>query len=128
MNLSKHVIKHMARVEVLSDIPGRLRLRVVNYDKIPSKFVDYSGYAKEALCMFKYIEDVSFNTTIGTIVVLYDNRFVNRQTVLRWLDTIIDTAIEHMDEFVSYEEEQFAEAKEKAMELLKAKLEEMMVK
>jgi len=85
------------KFEVVSDIPGRLRIKVNNYKKIPKDAVNFQSQAMEAVKRLDGVKTVKFNFVIGTVLIEYDTDKVDSKTVVNWLNTIKKLALDNMN-------------------------------
>lgn len=96
-NFKLALLNMFFKFEVLSDIPGRMRIKVNNYKKIPDEAKKYQAYAIEAIKKLDGINDVKFNFVIGTILIEYDIKKLNSRDIIQWLNSIKKLISENMD-------------------------------
>ena len=70
------LIRHYLKPTVTSDLPGRLRLSFKGYQMLPG------------------VRGAQVNPRIGTALVTYDANMTNREEILRWIATAVDTGLE----------------------------------
>ena len=90
MNL---LLRHYLRVEVESDLPGRLRVCYPAYPKFPPEVKDYLHYVKEALMMPKGVTEVRLNERIGSILICYDPAKMSGERLLNWVRILTETGL-----------------------------------
>ncbi|WP_101772473.1 HMA2 domain-containing protein [Peptostreptococcus faecalis] len=100
------------KFEVLSDLPGRLRLKVNNYKKLPKEAANYQQYAIEAIERLDGIEDVKFNFVIGTVLITYDNKKTSSQKIINWIKSIKNLVVTNVAVINSLTGKSEEEAKE----------------
>lgn len=94
-NFKASFLNFLFKFEVVSDLPGRLRLKVNNYKKIPKESVQYQQYGIEAIKKLEGINSVKFNFVIGTILIEYDNKKIDSKKIISWLNLIKKLAVEN---------------------------------
>lgn len=100
------------KFEVISDLPGRVRLRVNNYKKIPQEALKYESYAVEAIKKLDGVEEVTFNPVIGTILIEYNKYKLTSKEIVNWLNAVKKLVAENMDVISSLEGKSEKEAKD----------------
>ena len=96
-NFKASILSMLFKFEVVSDIPGRLRIKVSNYKKIPTDAVNFQSQAMEAVKRLDGVKTVKFNFVIGTVLIEYDTDKVDSKTVVNWLNTIKKLALDNMN-------------------------------
>ena len=96
-NFKASILSMLFKFEVVSDIPGRLRIKVNNYKKIPKDAVNFQSQAMEAVKRLDGVKIVKFNFVIGTVLIEYDTDKVDSKTVVNWLNTIKKLALDNMN-------------------------------
>ena len=96
-NFKASILSMLFKFEVVSDIPGRLRIKVNNYKKIPKDAVNFQSQAMEAVKRLDGVKTVKFNFVIGTVLIEYDTDKVDSKTVVNWLNTIKKLALDNMN-------------------------------
>jgi len=100
------------KFDILSDLPGRLRLKVHNYKKIPKETIQYQQYGIEAIKKLDGIKNVKFNFVIGTILIEYDNNKLDSRMIVSWLNAIKKLAMDNEKLINTLESKTEEEAKE----------------
>ncbi len=85
------------KFEILSDLPGRLRLKVNNYKKIPQKAADYQNYGIKVIEKLEGVKSVKFNFVIGTILIEYDKEKLTSKEIVDYLNGIRNLVSKNMD-------------------------------
>ena len=96
-NFKASILSMLFKFEVVSDIPGRLRIKVNNYKKIPKDAVNFQSQAMEAVKRLDGVKTVKFNFVIGTVLIEYVTDKVDSKTVVNWLNTIKKLALDNMN-------------------------------
>ncbi|MBC2576208.1 HMA2 domain-containing protein [Peptostreptococcus canis] len=89
------LINMLFRFEILSDLPGRLRLKVNNHKKIPPEAIQYQDYGIEAIKKLDGINNIKINNIIGTILIEYDKRKLNSKMIVSWLNAVKKLALDN---------------------------------
>ena len=94
-NFKASILNLLFKFEVVSDIPGRLRIKVNNFKKLPKEAVNFQSQAVEAVKRLDGVESVKFNFVIGTVLIEYDK--IDSKAIVSWLNTIKKLALDNMD-------------------------------
>ncbi len=96
-NFKASILNLLFKFEVVSDLPGRLRIKVNNFKKLPKEAVNFQSQAMEAVKRLDGVENVKFNFVIGTVLIEYDTDKVDSKAIVSWLNTIKKLALDNMD-------------------------------
>ncbi|MDY2795423.1 HMA2 domain-containing protein [Peptostreptococcus porci] len=118
LNIKASFLKLLFKFEVVSDLPGRLRLKVNNYKRLPKESVEYQSYGIEAIKKLDGIKNVNFNFVIGTILIEYDKYKVDSKTIINWLELIKKLAVENERLINDLSEKSEEEAREIVFKIL----------
>lgn len=95
-NFKASILNLLFKFEVVSDLPGRLRIKVNNFKKLPKEAVNFQSQAMEAVKRLDGVENVKFNFVIGTVLLEYDTDKVDSKAIVSWLNTIKKLALDNM--------------------------------
>ena len=95
-NFKASILNLLFKFEVVSDLPGRLRIKVNNFKKLPKEAVNFQSQAMEAVKRLGGVENVKFNFVIGTVLIEYDTDKVDSKAIVSWLNTIKKLALDNM--------------------------------
>lgn len=95
-NFKASILNLLFKFEVVSDIPGRLRIKVNNFKKLPKEAVNFQNQAVEAVKRLDGVESVKFNFVIGTVLIEYDKDKIDSKAIVSWLNTIKKLALDNM--------------------------------
>ena len=95
-NFKASILNLLFKFEVVSDIPGRLRIKVNNFKKLPKEAVNFQNQAVEAVKRLDGVESVKFNFVIGTVLIEYDTDKIDSKAIVSWLNTIKKLALDNM--------------------------------
>ena len=95
-NFKASIRNLLFKFEVVSDIPGRLRIKVNNFKKLPKEAVNFQSQAVEAVKRLDGVESVKFNFVIGTVLIEYDKDKIDSKAIVSWLNTIKKLALDNM--------------------------------
>lgn len=122
-NLKSKLINTFFKFEVLSNIPGRMRIKVNHFKKIPKESFEYQIDAIRAIKKLEGIEDVSLNSTIGTILIEYDTEKLGSEEIISWLNFIKKLLLENIELLNSLEGKSDEYIKNKLFEVLDSEME-----
>lgn len=120
LNFKVALLNFLFKFEVVSDLPGRMRLKVKNFKKIPKEAVEYQKYGVQAIKKLKGVRNVTFNFVIGTILIEYDNDILDSKKIVHWLNIIKNLLVQNIDLINSLE----GKSEEEASRILFAVLDE----
>ena len=95
-NFKASILNLLFKFEVVSDIPGRLRIKVNNFKKLPNEAVNFQSQAVKAVKRLDGVESVKFNFVIGTVLIEYDKDKIDSKAIVSWLNTIKKLALDNM--------------------------------
>lgn len=95
-NFKASILNLLFKFEVVSDIPGRLRIKVNNFKKLPKEAVNFQSQAVKAVKRLDGVESVKFNFVIGTVLIEYDKDKIDSKAIVSWLNTIKKLALDNM--------------------------------
>ena len=96
MSLKKQLIKNYIKMQLLSNMPGELHIRMANLSNLSKDYVEFAQYVYDAIKLLNGINDIQVNFTTGEVVILY-SQVLRPEQIIRWINIIIDTAIDYMD-------------------------------
>lgn len=94
MSINNCVIRSLVKYKVVHSTPGRLRLKVKHVSKIPAQAKLYDKYVVDGVKIIGGIKNIEFNYITGSILIEYDTTQVYEEKILKWIDKVIDVAIE----------------------------------
>lgn len=95
-NFKASILNLLFKFEVVSDLPGRLRIKVNNFKKLPKEAANFQSQAMEAVKRLDGVKNVKFNFVIGTVLIEYDTDKVDSKAIVSWLNTIKKLALDNM--------------------------------
>ena len=84
------------KMQLLSNMPGELHIRMANLSNLSKDYVEFAPYVYDAIKLLNGINDIQVNFTTGEVVILY-SQVLRPEQIIRWINIIIDTAIDYMD-------------------------------
>lgn len=96
-NFKLALLNMFFKFNVVSDLPGRMRIKVNNYKKLPQDAQKYQNYAVEAIKRLDGITNVSFNFVIGTILIEYDTDKISSKEIVDWINHIKELIGKNID-------------------------------
>lgn len=96
MSLKKQLIKNYIKMQLLSNLPGELHIKIANLSNLSKEYIEFAPYVYEAIKLLNGIHDVQVNFDSGEIIILYAQS-LQPQQVMRWINIVVDTAIDYMD-------------------------------
>jgi copper chaperone CopZ len=97
MSIKDYIIKQMLKTDIVSDLPGRLRLKLSHHKNIPGEAFDYVQHVIEAISMLDGVQSVKFNTAIGTALITYESEQLSSQKILGWIEDVTKTGLENTE-------------------------------
>lgn len=96
MSLKKQLIKNYLKMQLISSMPGELRIKVNNLPKLSEEYLEFAPYVYEFIKLKDGIQDVQTNFETGEVSIIY-NSTLQPQEVIMWINTVMDVAIDQMD-------------------------------
>lgn len=86
---------HFKKIKVMHSLPGRLRIKVPDLNKVDKDFRIYDEYMTKAIKLLPGIEDVSYNYISSNVLLCYDAKTICEKKILDWIETIWQTGIKN---------------------------------
>ena len=102
LKITKQVLKKLVKFKVTRSIPGRIRLKASAPSAMYKEVELYNEYLERAIRLLPGIEEVEFNYTIGTALIIYDVEKTYEARVLKWVNKIIDIGLDNSDMITEY--------------------------
>ena len=96
MSLKKQLIKNYIKMQLLSNMPGELHIKIGNLPNLNKEYMEFVPYVYDALKLLEGVNDVQANFETGEVIILY-SQVLKPEQIIRWINILIDTAIDHMD-------------------------------
>ena len=96
MSLKKQLIKNYIKMQLISSQPGELHIKIANLSNLSKEYIEFAPYVYEAIKLLDGINDVQVHFASGEVIILYAQT-LQPQQVMRWINIVIDTAIDYMD-------------------------------
>ncbi len=94
MGLIGNIAKSYYKVEVVSDLPGRLRLKIRNFNKIPSDMVEkFFPAVNRVVSAMKGVLSAEANKRTGSLLITYDKKKTSCAKISSSIDKMIDVGI-----------------------------------
>lgn len=87
-NIKAAMFNLFFKFDVVSDLPGRIRLKVLHYKKLPQDAQRYQQYGMQVIKKLDGVEKVTFNFVTGTVLIEYDKYKLTSSEILEYLDLI----------------------------------------
>ncbi len=94
MSIKQAIAKSLFKIEVSSDLPGRLRLKIRNFKRIPGDLVrDYLPTVTKVLKMLKGVTSAELNDVTGSILISYEKDATTSEKIRTSIDKMIDVGM-----------------------------------
>ncbi len=107
--LKELLIKHLVKVQILDNIPGRLRIHIPAAKKIPKEWHLDAAYLS-FVQRIPGIQQVEFSYTTATAVILYDPSQTSPETIIAVFNDILRIAAAHWQDLKHFKPHQKDEA------------------
>ena len=87
-NIKTAMFNLFFKFDLVSDLPGRMRLKVAHYKKLPKETQQYQQYGIQVIKRLDGIDKVTFNFVTGTVLIEYDKYKLTSSEILAYLDLI----------------------------------------
>ena len=102
LKITKQVLKKLVKFKVTRSMPGRIRLKATGPSNMYNEVELYNDYIKRAIMLLPGIEEVEFNYTIGTALIIYDVEKTYESRIIKWVNKIIDIGLDNSDMITEY--------------------------
>lgn len=102
--LKKQFIKSMIKLTVIENTPGLLKIHIAKVSELDKVYKMYDKYILEAVNLLTGVEAVSIDYEKSILVIQYEDKTVKPLRVYHWIQTILDTTIDHLDFIKKYGE------------------------
>ena len=121
MSLKKQLIKNYLKLQVITNNPGKLHIRIGNLSKVDEQYKAFQDKVIELIKLLDGIQAIIPVYQTGDITILYDATKLTGKQVLKWSDVIVDTAIEKMNFISTYWEKDLDYVMQEMTKLLEEK-------
>jgi len=123
--LKKQWIKSVIKLTVIGNKPGVLKMHVAKLSELDKKFKVYDKYMIEGLKLLNGVLDIRIYYQENIIAVIYNEKIVAAQKIYKWMQVILDVALDNL-EFIEQHDETKAETIIKKLgEVLKYKVQSL---
>ncbi len=97
--LTNLMLKSMFKISIKAQSPGRLRLKINNYQLLPKEeTVFFLPSVLKTLKSLKGLISIEANPAIGTVLIIYQDDALNPQQIIHYIDELFDQVIEYLPE------------------------------
>ncbi len=95
--LNDILLKSMFKINIKSQSPGRLRLKISNYQLLPKEETAFFlPTVLKTLKALKGIISIEANPAIGTILIVYQADTLNPQQIIGHIEHLFDQVIKYL--------------------------------
>lgn len=102
--LKKQLVKSFINLRVVSNVPGEIVIQSNAIAKIGEEFQGYDKQAKSLAFLLEGIEEVDVDYKTNKVKIKYDTNKLTPKKVLRWVEIMIDVAIDYLEVIQQYGE------------------------
>ncbi|WP_070000677.1 hypothetical protein [Cellulosilyticum sp. I15G10I2] len=95
--LKKQFIKSFIKLTIVENKPGVLKIHIAKLSELDKKYKVYDRYITEAFKLLKGIQSTYIDYMHSTIIINYSEESVTSQKIMRWIQIILDVAIDNLD-------------------------------
>lgn len=100
MSLKKQLIKNYLKMQLISNEPGRMKIRIGNLPKLDEKYETFESSVIELLKILPGITNIETAFGTGDMTINYNQALLTPKQVMRWINVVVDVAIDNMN-FIS---------------------------
>ncbi len=120
----KIFISQMLKIKIEKRMKGEIVFRINSLKKADDEYGKYEKFLHQALNKLKGIKKVNVDTKEGLVDVIYDEKVLSEELLLRWVDILKEVGIENYD----FIESTWEENEELVVKTLEKRLDEEMKK
>lgn len=94
--LQKQFIKNYIHLSVAQNLPGRLTLTLNNLSKLDETYKQFDKYIIKWINRLEGVESTVVDYEGNSLIIHYDVKSVTAQKIFKWVNIILDTAIDNM--------------------------------
>jgi len=88
LNIKAALFNMFFKFDLVSDLPGRMRLKVAHHKKLPKETQEYQQYGTQVIKKLDGVNKVTFNFITGTVLIEYDKYKLTSEEIIDYLDLI----------------------------------------
>ncbi|MHC1749068.1 MAG: hypothetical protein AB9856_12225 [Cellulosilyticaceae bacterium] len=97
LGIQKQFIKNYLGLNVISNKPGVLTIRVNGLNKVDEELRNYEPYFEETIKLLEGIEGADVDYDKDVVTITYNPLILTPQKVYRWIGITADVVIDKMD-------------------------------
>ena len=97
LGIQKQFIKNYLGLNVISNKPGVLTIRVNGLNKVDEELRNYEPYFEETIKLLEGIEGADVDYDKDVVTITYNPLILTPQMVYRWIGITADVVIDKMD-------------------------------
>lgn len=102
--LKKQLVKSFINLRVVSSVPGEIVIQSNAIAKIGEEFQGYDKQVESLALLLEGIQEVSVDYKANKIKIKYDTNKLTPKKILKWVEIIIDVAIDYLEVIQQYGE------------------------
>ncbi|MGL4798297.1 MAG: hypothetical protein ACRCWY_02705 [Cellulosilyticaceae bacterium] len=126
MSLKKQLIKNYLKMQLISNNPGQLAIRIGSLPKLEDKYKSFETNIVQLLKILPGIGDIQTDFNTGDIRIAYNQAALQPQQVIKWVNVVVDVAIDQMNFINKYWETNLDYVMETLTQILKQKAEDIL--
>lgn len=96
MGLKKQLIKNYIKMQLISSKQGELHIKIGNLPNLSKEYYEFAPYVYQFVKLQDGIQDIKTDFSTGEVTIFY-SPILQPQQVIRWINTVLDVTIDHMD-------------------------------
>ncbi|MGL6174663.1 MAG: cation transporter [Cellulosilyticaceae bacterium] len=102
--LKKQLVKSFINLRVVSSVPGEIVIQSNAIAKIGEEFQGYDKQVENLALLLEGVQEVSVDYKTNKIKIKYDTSKLTPKKILKWVEIIIDVAIDYLEVIQQYGE------------------------
>lgn len=123
MSLKKQLIKNYLKMQLISNDVGKLQIRIGNLPQLDEKYKMFQENVIQLIKILPGIGNIDTNFKTGDVVINYNPSMLQPQQVIKWINVVIDVAIDQMKFISTYWESDLPYVMRELTSILKKKAE-----
>ena len=92
--LPKIIRKHLSRIKIVHQLPGRLRLHVPIMEGLSAKWKPYRSDLVAIIKLKEGLTDIEISAVTGRVLIMYEPDLIDASQILQWFQTLAGTIYE----------------------------------
>lgn len=118
MDLMNFIFKQALKIEVLHNIPGRLRLGISKLKNVSPELRPATETIEELLASIPGVKSITPNYITGSLLILYDQEVINKESIISSIQVIWKTLVTNRKQLSEVDQSEIKDVIKKIIDFL----------